>query len=691
MSRKGERSNPMVARRSNLVGLVILPLLVALTAGTRHLAIAQPLFSAAHTQDTCFGTALEFDGIDDELSISHSGELWLSDTGFTIEAWVATTQVTDGTIVDNFSWLDPPNGYQIGISSGKVIFRTTHSDLISTSYINDGQWHHIAVAFYTPQIKRIFIDGVLDASTTTVWGFQPNRYGYPLRVGHESTYTSYFRGIIDEIRVWDFARTQFELQSTIYSPLVGNEPGLVGYWKLDEGDGQIAHDGTANGNDGQLGFDPIPDDGDPTWSMCQERIALSAEPPAMGSVGSLVYVPISLTDVLTSDDLRGMQFSIETSNPVTLSPAGDQPLRMGDLFPSPSLTYTVAMTDRWDFMLTAPLSPTQPVSGTGIVVELPFYAHEEGCVELAFGDHLLVDGDVRLINHQTQSGQICVGETGNLSGMAYLQSRATGHFTGTLVTLEGQHSIYSTTTDAAGNFAFTDIYTGVYTATFTHPLYVYALRTDIAVSGQIALPEVGLWAGDLNEDGDVDEPDWYICAAASIPVDDPAFDINDDHATDIRDCTILAGNIGRADMPITNPPKIEMMTLAQSMPNLAAGYNVGRIIAIPQGDGGILLRVVDVSGQLYAAGVRLDLPTGATITGIESRDGFAGGFLRWHQDNDTLYIVAAPRESDTLMRDTDMALIHITGGGSNEVIIEAQSSVGKERPFLIFLPVVMRQ
>jgi hypothetical protein len=424
--------------------------------------------------------------------------------------------------------------------------------------------------------------------------------------------------------------------------------------------------------------------------LSNQSPTLSVNPSARADVGDFVYVPISLTDVLTSDDLRGAQIGLRVSNTAVLTPAGNLPPRMGNLFPTGSLSYTVALSNGYDFMLTATLSPTQAISGSGAIVALPFYARSEGCVDLTFADHLLTNGSAQLISHQATPGRICVQDKGNLRGATYLQGRATGHFTGTLVMATGARGTYTTTTDAAGNFTFTDIYSGAYTAHFTHTLFVHAVRSVITVTGQTTatVPEVGLWAGDMNQDGDVDNPDWYVCAAASIPVDDPAFDINDDRATDIRDCTLLGNNIGRPNMAITNPPKTGAAAAAQPSHGIA-GIQVGRIIAVPLGAGETLLRAVDVNGQLYAAGARLGLPAGATVTHVALQDGFAGGFLRWHQDNGHLYIVAAPREEAALTQNTDVVRLRFTGTGA--VTVEASSSVGEPKPVhAIYLPVVVR-
>ena len=111
---------------------------------------------------------------------------------------------------------------------------------------------------------------------------------------------------------------------------------------------------------------------------------------------------------------------------------------------------------------------------------------------------------------------------------------------------------------APRGFALAQVPSGTYTAHFTHTLFVSGLREQIEVSPGVTttLPLVGLWAGDLDTDGDVDQADWLVCAQASIPAGDPAFDLNADGVTDIRDCTRVLANIGRPDMPITDPPQV---------------------------------------------------------------------------------------------------------------------------------------
>ena len=60
-----------------------------------------------------------------------------------------------------------------------------------------------------------------------------------------------FEGVISEVRVWNTARTQTEIQDNMNTVLTGTETGLVAYYKFDEGTGTTLTD-YAGTNDGTI-------------------------------------------------------------------------------------------------------------------------------------------------------------------------------------------------------------------------------------------------------------------------------------------------------------------------------------------------------------------------------------------------------------------------------------------------------
>jgi len=49
--------------------------------------------------------------------------------------------------------------------------------------------------------------------------------------------------MIDEIRAWNVAKTQAEVQDAALQALTGQEPGLVGYWNFDNPSGLDSSNG----------------------------------------------------------------------------------------------------------------------------------------------------------------------------------------------------------------------------------------------------------------------------------------------------------------------------------------------------------------------------------------------------------------------------------------------------------------
>ena len=75
-----------------------------------------------------------------------------------------------------------------------------------------------------------------------------------------------FGGLLDQIRVWNIARTETDVLNDYQSILSGNEAGLVGLWRLTSGEGQSAQDSTTNVLDLTLGSDSGVDANDPLWN-----------------------------------------------------------------------------------------------------------------------------------------------------------------------------------------------------------------------------------------------------------------------------------------------------------------------------------------------------------------------------------------------------------------------------------------
>jgi hypothetical protein len=128
-----------------------------------------------------------------------------------------------------------------------------YSALLSNP-ISPYTWTHVAGVFDSASTSlKLFINGDLDANTTPSTITLDRDTDQPFRMG---TYDFYFypnfKGQLDEVRIWNIARTQAEIQADMDRELSGDETGLIGYWKFNEGSDNTAYDSSPNNNDGIL-------------------------------------------------------------------------------------------------------------------------------------------------------------------------------------------------------------------------------------------------------------------------------------------------------------------------------------------------------------------------------------------------------------------------------------------------------
>ena len=189
-------------------------------------------------------------------------------TELTVEAWVrfSGTPGTYSTVAakplgratdDSFAI-----GYQLSPGSHPVLGAlfggvNGNSDTEAAQYPwnPDAAWHYVAMTTSSPHSSEplmLYLDA-LPVSTASTG--QIDYDGQPLLFGGDSTTgpACGFVGTIDEVRVWSSVRTQAEIQQDMMQQGGGAEPSLVGYWSFNEGQGEVAHDGSGTGNDGQLG------------------------------------------------------------------------------------------------------------------------------------------------------------------------------------------------------------------------------------------------------------------------------------------------------------------------------------------------------------------------------------------------------------------------------------------------------
>lgn len=195
---------------------------------------------------------LNFDGNNDFVNCGNYNDLNFT-VPLTIEAWVKPSYKStistilskkhDGAAYPGYAFFI--NGYNQPL--GSVHFETKNANFTSVdgSVTND-EWQHIAIviesvdenddatgSIYVNGISQEFKDGEkkcnLMSSTTDIFTIG----------GFTSGTVFNFIGSLDEIRIWNIARTENEIRNNMGRQLAGDEEGLLVYYRLDEGSGDF--------------------------------------------------------------------------------------------------------------------------------------------------------------------------------------------------------------------------------------------------------------------------------------------------------------------------------------------------------------------------------------------------------------------------------------------------------------------
>ncbi|MBT8399847.1 MAG: LamG domain-containing protein, partial [Rhodothermia bacterium] len=194
------------------------------------------------------GNALRFDGSND--FVQTEGKVTL-DESFSFEFWARRATSTTSDIVINVE--SNPNGDPVNVDlevgfddSGQFLFMFGTNALVATDPDpSDGLWHHWAIAYDSPNLRRfIYRDGVRIATDVLPSTFRPFgdlEFGRAEAQG-PSRQRGHFGGDLDEVRYWDIALTEEEVNDRKLTLLTGDEPGLASYWPMDVQSGLLAPD-----------------------------------------------------------------------------------------------------------------------------------------------------------------------------------------------------------------------------------------------------------------------------------------------------------------------------------------------------------------------------------------------------------------------------------------------------------------
>lgn len=218
--------------------------------------MSKKVYLKSYKYSEAYQAALEFDGTDDYVNIPHSSKLDVTGN-ITIEAWVYLHNYSDFNMIVTKTTGNggTNNTYQFRIEQTTGLLRFLHRSGGSTKAFELADpvplntWTHVVV-------KKSTADGVLfingNRKLFLGGGGTSTSNTNDVKIGSRDDLGNFFDGLIGEVRIWDFIRTDQAILADRTKELTGEEAGLVGYWKLNEGAGTTAEDSSSSPQDGTL-------------------------------------------------------------------------------------------------------------------------------------------------------------------------------------------------------------------------------------------------------------------------------------------------------------------------------------------------------------------------------------------------------------------------------------------------------
>jgi Ca2+-binding RTX toxin-like protein len=200
-----------------------------------------------------YGGAVNFDGVDDLITVPAAADLNLS-KNFTIEAWVKPDALTpyDSAVTKEagssktFSLI--PEGDHVAPKFEVAKTATSLNTINATSQLPLSTWSHVALTF-NGETLRLYVNGsqVATVPQSTLY----NAEG-PLQIGGNLIDGEYFDGSVDEIRLYNRTLSATEVKADGEAAVGWNpQSRLVAAYSFDESSGTVAHD-AAGAHDGAL-------------------------------------------------------------------------------------------------------------------------------------------------------------------------------------------------------------------------------------------------------------------------------------------------------------------------------------------------------------------------------------------------------------------------------------------------------
>ena len=168
-----------------------------------------------------YGNALVFNGTSSRVTVNDSSSLHLTN-GMTLEAWVKPSTVSsswrDVIYKGNDNYFLEGTSSNSSVPAGGGTFGGASGLVVGSSSLTVNTWSHLALT-YDGATLRLYVNGVQVSSVAQTGNLLTSTN--PLQIGGDSIFGQYFAGTIDEVRVYNTALNQAQIQSDMGIPVGG--------------------------------------------------------------------------------------------------------------------------------------------------------------------------------------------------------------------------------------------------------------------------------------------------------------------------------------------------------------------------------------------------------------------------------------------------------------------------------------
>lgn len=184
------------------------------------------------------------------------GDIVTDNQSYTKEAWIRISSYSTNQGNNIFSTWDSPFWLQNGVLSAANSYGSDPTSTVQdTGILAMNQWVHVAVTYDAASTTmKLYKNGVLIATNTKA----PTYIATPLQIGAQNFGDFFDGGDIDEVRLWNVARTQAQIQANMNCD-VPQQTNLVAYYRFDQGTAGAdntallsAYDYSGNANCGEM-------------------------------------------------------------------------------------------------------------------------------------------------------------------------------------------------------------------------------------------------------------------------------------------------------------------------------------------------------------------------------------------------------------------------------------------------------